>query len=1436
MKFLGRLLALLVITVACQAQIVNNGGNGGAGVVFVTSDPSGACTNQTTGQFNYLNGKLWNCVAGTWTQTNPSAGSGAPGGGNGTLQFNSSSSFGGVAQWSSNGTTTLTGSATAILNLSAMPVLTGLSLPQAAGAIPVTDGILAFNTTNHTLVYGVNGTTGVSALSATGTNISTTCTNQVVTVISGVAAPTCTSLTTAFMPSAVPTSVVNDTNVTGSIAANALTLGWTGTLAAGRLNANVVQAITNDTNITGSITAQNLTLGWTGTLAKGRMLGTVVYTDQANTYSTGLQDLSAATLRIPTGAGATASASSALIRDTTAQNVHIYANSADAIIGAITGSPANNDCVKFLVSAGNITLTTAGAACGSGGGSGTTFTLANAGTTGTTANTLTKLTGAPSTAVIAGTSDTGGVVGVCTSNCTTSGSATITFAGSVSLVFDGGTTAGHYVQISSSVAGNGHDAGATYPTSGQVIGRVLSTNVGAGTYTVDLFPAEIQSASPGNGQGVSTTFSAAATSGTLTHNFNSAVHVDSCIDANGTAVQWTTVADGANHASFGLGGNSDFFTFTGGLVANTTCTATIGGGPGGVSGVTSLSGDGTLISNITSSGVVTLTLTNAPAHKYWGNNTGSTAAPGYVSLVLADLPSIASTNLSDSALLVYNNAANTFTAAGTVNLSASTVADAFRTPAKASATAGATGSLIFDTTGKNYHGFCNSADCIIPGFSSAPTTGDVVSATVSSGNVLLSDAGFLATNVVRKDTTNTGAAAMTLDMSASTGASAFKVPVKAALTTAVNGGIGYDSTNNMLHAAQSTADAFIPQFTATPANNDCVKWVVSGSNYKLGTQGAACGTGGSITWDAIGNAAGALTLANGTNATTFNQTSAVAWTWANTTAAVVGTSQNSPVMTVCGTAFHASASVQDCLTLQDQPGAGNDAAITFAVAHTGSSTGTVTTTFPGPIQAGPTGGAGGSFTLPEGSAASASTGNDVCYGDSTLHGAKCSWNNGTFLPLPLLNGTLTSGGLAYNDATTNLLDSSADWTISSHTLTAGSSAILSLASAPATTGFLIPKAAGAAPTADGQLAFNTTTHALVNGSNGTTIVQAAAATGTNTSTTCTNQTFTVISSVAAPTCTTLTSSYLPAATVYNNATTSYSAVQTFPGGDFFMGGVNAQSGTTYTFVTGDENKLVTFNNASSIAVTLPQATTSGFTAGAIFYTSNRGAGTATITPTTSTINGGATLVLNQNQGAIIVSDGANYSAWISAAPTGSGTVTSVDGSFTGGLITISGSHPVTSSGTLAFIVAGTSGGIPYFSSSSTWASSAALPANVPVVGGGAGNAPVSGFATGSNGTITSGKLACLTSSNTMGNCTGTAPNNFIGVFNSSTTYVASGIVSVSIDATQNVTFGDILCASATSAGFAHDNGSNACTNGEWVGVVTTTASSVSSVTASLRLQ
>lgn len=264
--------------------------------------------------------------------------------------------------------------------------------------------------------------------------------------------------------------------------------------------------------------------------------------------------------------------------------------------------------------------------------------------------------------------------------------------------------------------------------------------------------------------------------------------------------------------------------------------------------------------------------------------------------------------------------------------------------------------------------------------------------------------------------------------------------------------------------------------------------------------------------------------------------------------------------------------------------------------------------------------------------------------------------------------------------------------------------------------------------------------------------------------------------------------------------------------------INAQTGTSYTVVAGDACKLVTFSNGSAIAVTLPQATGS-FAAGFAFDVQNKGVGSVTITPTTSTINGGATLVIATNQGCSIVSDGTNYQvASCTALGSGAGTVTSAGTSFTGGLISVAGS-PVTTSGTAALTVAGTSGGIPYFSSASTWASSAALASNALVVGGGAGASPATvttgagvitalgiapGAAGGMSTTVVSGTSALGTSAISSATCasvvttsaTGTATTDVIlAGFNGDPTGVtgyaasASGMLTIiSYPSSNNVNF------------------------------------------------
>ena len=126
--------------------------------------------------------------------------------------------------------------------------------------------------------------------------------------------------------------------------------------------------------------------------------------------------------------------------------------------------------------------------------------VSNEAGTGTVQGKLVKLTGAPSTAIVAAITDTSGVVGICINNCGTTGTATIQVWGQVNCAFDSATTAGHYIQIDTSTAGDCMDTGAaTPPASGQSIGRVLSTNGGAGSYGIDLFSSEIQAGGGGGG-------------------------------------------------------------------------------------------------------------------------------------------------------------------------------------------------------------------------------------------------------------------------------------------------------------------------------------------------------------------------------------------------------------------------------------------------------------------------------------------------------------------------------------------------------------------------------------------------------------------------------------------------------------------------------------------------------------------------------------------------------------------------------------------------------------------------------------------------------------------------------------------------------------------------------------------------------------------------
>lgn len=203
-----------------------------------------------------------------------------------SVQFNNGGAFGCIPDVTFSTPHTMLFGAAGILDLSATAPTAGLKLPSLAGAVPTADGFIGVNTTLHALVTGSNGTTIVQAAAGTGTTGSTTCTNQVFTVISSVAAPTCTTLTSAFLPAAV------------------------------------------------------------------------VYNNQANTYTTGLQDFTAATMEIPEATGFVATVNSTLGLDTTANSIHGWISNADSILAAFVGAPTGSKCLQSAGSTGLISEAT----------------------------------------------------------------------------------------------------------------------------------------------------------------------------------------------------------------------------------------------------------------------------------------------------------------------------------------------------------------------------------------------------------------------------------------------------------------------------------------------------------------------------------------------------------------------------------------------------------------------------------------------------------------------------------------------------------------------------------------------------------------------------------------------------------------------------------------------------------------------------------------------------------------------------------------------------------------------------------------------------------------------------------------------------------------------------------------------------------------------
>ncbi|MGH9475438.1 MAG: hypothetical protein ACRD1C_03795 [Terriglobales bacterium] len=109
--------------------------------------------------------------------------------------------------------------------------------------------------------------------------------------------------------------------------------------------------------------------------------------------------------------------------------------------------------------------------------------LANAASGGTAVNELAKMTSAG--LVATATTDTTGAIGIVTANAGTSAAASVAASGIAGCQFDATTvTEGDWVQISSTTAGDCHDAGASKPASGEIIGHAAASGAASSVQPV----------------------------------------------------------------------------------------------------------------------------------------------------------------------------------------------------------------------------------------------------------------------------------------------------------------------------------------------------------------------------------------------------------------------------------------------------------------------------------------------------------------------------------------------------------------------------------------------------------------------------------------------------------------------------------------------------------------------------------------------------------------------------------------------------------------------------------------------------------------------------------------------------------------------------------------------------------------------------------------
>ena len=233
-----------------------------------------------------------------------------------------------------------------------------------------------------------------------------------------------------------------------------------------------------------------------------------------------------------------------------------------------------------------------------------------------------------------------------------------------------------------------------------------------------------------------------------------------------------------------------------------------------------------------------------------------------------------------------------FSAGGLSPLFTTSVATATSTPALTFSLSNAAGGTVFGN---------NTTGAAGPAFTIAPVLG--IPGT-STGSIALAS--------------STASGKFTITAPASTSTPTLTLPTTSNVLAGQFAGDGviFNSTLNTASAAGTLTPTLLPQ-TA----NFVLAGPTSGSTlaptFRALVAADIPSSANLPLWSNLQNAVGNLTLANAAYTTTFNQTSAVAWLWANTTAAISGTAQSSPLLKLAGSSWSGAAAVTDTWTIQN---------------------------------------------------------------------------------------------------------------------------------------------------------------------------------------------------------------------------------------------------------------------------------------------------------------------------------------------------------------------------------------------------------------------------------------------------------------------------------------------------------------------------------------